>query len=144
LLRREPRSQELDLAHLLQWGRALGEQLSPPCFIALSGDLGAGKTTLAGAICAGFGVAQSVTSPTFSLINKYETSRAPLYHVDLYRVQTPREVAELGLLELLGEKAIVLLEWPERAVGVLPEATIHIRLEHSPHNLQTRNISVTV
>jgi tRNA threonylcarbamoyladenosine biosynthesis protein TsaE len=85
LLRSNARKLELNVQQLANWGRALGEELSSPLFIQLAGDLGAGKTTLAAAICAGYGVSATVTSPTFSLINRYDGARGPVYHVDLLR-----------------------------------------------------------
>jgi tRNA threonylcarbamoyladenosine biosynthesis protein TsaE len=143
-LRSNARKLELNVQQLANWGRALGEELSSPLFIQLAGDLGAGKTTLAAAICAGYGVSATVTSPTFSLINRYDGARGPVYHVDLYRLNNPREVAQLGLLELLREDAILLLEWPERAEGVLPAADLCIHLEHDARNPLVRSIQVNM
>jgi len=68
---------------LVAWGEALGHAATPPLIITLAGDLGAGKTTLAQAICAGYGVTESVTSPTFALVHRYDAPRSPVYHLDL-------------------------------------------------------------
>src|SRR3954469_22786855 len=77
-------------ADLVAWGESFGRAATPPLVIALAGDLGAGKTTLTQAICAGYGVTEPVTSPTFAIVHRYEAPRAPDYHLDLYRlVKTP-------------------------------------------------------
>ena len=96
-------------------GREIGAGLKPPVLVLLSGDLGAGKTTLTKGIAAGAGAAREddVTSPTFTLVHKYEgTTR--VYHVDLYRVGDHRDLETLGLEDIFSEKAIVIVEWPDR------------------------------
>lgn len=103
--------------------------------VVLSGDLGAGKTFLARAIARGLGVKEAVTSPTFTLVQEYATDRAPLLHVDLYRLReskTPlaQEIARLGLRERRAEGAILLVEWGEDAVHALGgDPSLSIRLE---------------
>ena len=72
---------------LVAWGEALGRAVSPPLVVALAGDLGAGKTTLAQAMCRGYGVTEPVTSPTFALVHRYDAARSPVYHLDLYRIR---------------------------------------------------------
>lgn len=114
----------------LALGRALAAHLRPGDVVALWGDLGAGKTHLAKGVAAGLGVdPAAVTSPTFTLVQEYEAD-PPLVHLDLYRVETPRELDGLGLDELLGGDAVALVEWPERADGRLPAHTLHLRLTH--------------
>ena len=78
---------DLDLAGLTAWGEAFGASLSAPCIVTLDGELGAGKTTLAQAICRGCGVADSVTSPTFALVHQYRGTRAMVFHLDLSDAQ---------------------------------------------------------
>lgn len=117
---------------LRAWGERLGRAAAPPLFIAISGELGAGKTTLAQAVCRGAGVDGVVTSPTFALVQRYQGKRAPVYHLDLYRLESPRELENLGWDDVLRDDAIVLVEWPERANGLIPDDALHIVLEHHP------------
>jgi tRNA threonylcarbamoyl adenosine modification protein YjeE len=95
--------------------------------VALEGYLGAGKTTLARAILRALGVAEDVPSPTFTLVQQYETQRLTVRHYDLYRIEKPEEIDELGLDDALSEGA-VLIEWPERGEGRLPSDILHIAL----------------
>ena len=117
---------------LVTWGRAFGQAISPPLIIALAGDLGAGKTTLAQAICAGYGVTQPVTSPTFALVHKYEAPRSPVYHLDLYRIEKASDLVNIGWDEIAASHALVIVEWPERAGELIPPDHVAIDLEHSP------------
>jgi tRNA threonylcarbamoyl adenosine modification protein YjeE len=95
--------------------------------VALRGDLGAGKTTLARAILRGLGVAEDVPSPSFTLVQQYETPRLAVRHYDFYRIETPDELNELGLDEALDEGA-VLIEWPERAPEYITADALRIDL----------------
>jgi tRNA threonylcarbamoyl adenosine modification protein YjeE len=110
---------------------ALGEQiaagLTRGAAVALKGDLGAGKTTLARAILRALGVRESVPSPTFTLVQTYETKRFPVHHYDFYRIENEREIEQLGLDDALAEGA-ALIEWPERAGALLPGNTLHVAL----------------
>lgn len=114
-----------DLAATKALGARIAAALQPGDLVALSGDLGAGKTTLARAILAALGVDEAVPSPTFTLVQAYETARLPVSHFDLYRLKRPSEMQELGLDEAL-ENGAVLVEWPERAK--LPEG-LHVTLD---------------
>ena len=110
-------------------GEELARALKPPAVVLLIGELGAGKTTLAKGIIQGLGAARAedVTSPTFTLIHEF--GAAPkVYHVDLYRVEEPRELATLGLEELLEREAVVLVEWGERFPVLWPADRVEVRL----------------
>jgi tRNA threonylcarbamoyladenosine biosynthesis protein TsaE len=100
----------------IAFGRTLGELLAPPKLVLLRGDLGAGKTTLVKGIAAAFEAAaeEDVTSPTFTLVHEYRGPRANLYHIDLYRIDTPRELETLGLDDLRSDNSILLIEWGEK------------------------------
>jgi tRNA threonylcarbamoyladenosine biosynthesis protein TsaE len=115
---------------LRHWGRELGEAIKAPLVISLTGDLGAGKTTLAQAICEGYGVAEQVTSPTYALVRKYDSPKSPVYHVDLYRLESAEQLQNIGWDDLICDQALTIVEWPERAGDRMPPDHLHIDLEH--------------
>jgi tRNA threonylcarbamoyl adenosine modification protein YjeE len=123
--RREIALPDLDATGLL--GARIAGGLHTGDAVALWGDLGAGKTTLARAILRALGVREDVPSPTFTLVQSYETC-PKIAHYDLYRLKSGREMEELGLDDALLEGA-VLVEWPERAPEALPPAALHVRLD---------------
>lgn len=133
-----------DLASLQAWGRAVGAALPIPSVLTLDGDLGAGKTTLARAICEGAGILDPslVTSPTFSIIQRYASTRGDIAHVDLYRVRDARELDALGWDELVATAPLLLIEWPERADDAVPSQTIRIRLAHDADHADRRQLHV--
>jgi tRNA threonylcarbamoyl adenosine modification protein YjeE len=139
-----PRSPDRD--SLDAWGRAVGAVLPRPVCIALEGDLGAGKTTLVRALCAGLGVVSldDVTSPTFSLVQHYEAPRGPVVHVDLYRLRHRAELDALGWEEIVDQAPVLLVEWPDRAANTLPRDTITVTLAHDPDNPERRLLKVEV
>jgi tRNA threonylcarbamoyladenosine biosynthesis protein TsaE len=122
-------------------GREIGARLKAPALVLLSGDLGAGKTTLTKGIASGLGAANEdeVTSPTFTLVHKYGGS-APVYHVDLYRIADFHDLETLGLEDVFAERAVVIVEWPDRLTLRTDWPTVRIRLEHIAEN--TRRISI--
>jgi len=116
-----------DLDATARLGAGIAGDLRPGDAVALWGDLGAGKTTLARAILRALGVTDDVPSPTFTLVQNYETSPR-IAHFDLYRLKSAREMEELGFEDALAEGA-VLVEWPERAPEALPPEALHVRLK---------------
>jgi len=112
-------------------GRRLAIDLAPPRLVLLRGDLGAGKTTLVKGIAEGFQAAsqEDVTSPTFTLIHEYRGPKAELYHIDLYRIDTQRELETLGIDDLLGGRSVVLIEWGEKFVRFERERDVEIAFE---------------
>jgi tRNA threonylcarbamoyl adenosine modification protein YjeE len=98
--------------------------------ITLTGDLGVGKTTLAQAICAGYGVEEPVTSPTDALVHKYCSPRSEVYHVDLYRLDDPSQLTNIGWDDIVAEHALVIVEWPERAGARIPSDHLPIDLDY--------------
>lgn len=128
-----PRSRlALTEAELVAWGEAFGRSAHAPLVVTLAGDLGAGKTTLAQAVCRGYGVTEAVTSPTYALVHTHASPRGPVYHLDLYRLESPAELDNVGWDEIVGAHALVLVEWPTRAGDRLPRGTVSLDLEHLP------------
>jgi tRNA threonylcarbamoyladenosine biosynthesis protein TsaE len=123
-------------------GRELAQQLRAPVLVLLRGDLGSGKTTLTKGIISGLGAAreEDVTSPTFNLVHEFH-NHSKVYHVDLYRVETFPDLESLGLEDALSEKAIVIIEWPERFTLRTDWPTIEIRLNHAGGD--SRRISIS-
>ena len=124
-------------------GRELAASLAPPKLVLLRGDLGAGKTTLVKGIAQGFRAAseEDVTSPTFTLVHEYRGPSATLYHIDLYRVDTQRELETLGLDDLINENSVLLIEWGEKFPRFVRERDVEIALERTGE--ETRRISVS-
>ena len=120
----------------IAFGRTLAELLTPPKLVLLRGDLGAGKTTLVKGIAAAFAAAaeEDVTSPTFTLVHEYRGPRANLYHIDLYRIDTPRQLETLALDDLRSENSILLIEWGEKFPRLLRERDVEIELEREGEN----------
>ncbi len=114
------------------WGERFGRAAHAPLLVTLAGDLGAGKTTLVQAICRGYGVSEAVTSPTYALVHEYASARGPVFHLDLYRLEDPRELENIGWDDVMAARALVLVEWPERAGTRLPAAHVPLDLEHVP------------
>ncbi len=125
-------------AELEAWGERLGRVAQPPLIVTLTGELGTGKTTLVRAICRGYGVTDEVTSPTFALVHEYTGKQSKVYHLDLYRLRGPQELTNLGWDDILADRALVLIEWPERAQGAVPTAHVPIELEHIPGDSSRR------
>ena len=116
-------------ADTLAFGAKLAPCLQPGLVIYLSGELGAGKTTLARGILRGLGYDGRVKSPSFALVEPYPLSSLYLYHFDFYRFSDPRELGEAGFREHFNPETVCLVEWPENATGVVPPADIRIRLK---------------
>lgn len=122
-----PDRERVTQAELEAYGLRLGKRLAPGAVVLLSGELGAGKTTLAQAIARGLEVAEPVTSPTYALVHHYESATGPVYHVDCYRLRRPDDAADLDWETLAAGRAL-LVEWPERAGVWVPRADVRLRL----------------
>lgn len=112
----------------LDLGGKLAAAIVPGLFIALDGELGSGKTTLARGILRGLGYEGRVKSPTYTLVELYKVSRLDLYHFDFYRFEDPGEFLEAGFQECFDGHNVCLVEWPERAQGLLPQPDLDIRI----------------
>lgn len=106
------------------------KEVGAPRVIALHGDMGAGKTTFTHAFCEALGVEGNVSSPTFALVNEYRTREGEgVYHMDWYRLRDEEEALRAGMEEYLYSGKTCLVEWPDRAPGLLPEGTVHAYLD---------------
>jgi len=127
----------------IAFGRTLAELLTPPKLVLLRGDLGAGKTTLVKGIAAAFNAAEEedVTSPTFTLVHEYRGPQATLYHIDLYRIDTQRELETLALDDLRTKDSILLIEWGEKFSRFVRERDVEIAIDRESENV--RRIRIT-
>jgi tRNA threonylcarbamoyladenosine biosynthesis protein TsaE len=123
-------------------GRSLSELLLPPKLVLLRGELGAGKTTLVKGIAEAFEAAEQedVTSPTFTLVHEYRGPRFTVYHIDLYRIDTERELETLGLDDLMGARNLLLVEWGEKFPRFVRERDVEIAIERTGENDRRINI----
>ena len=111
-------------------GALLGALSRPGDVLLLEGPLGGGKTSLTQGVAGGMGITAPVTSPTFVLVNEYQEPRR-LYHIDLYRIDSPAEAGELGLDEYFFGRGVSVVEWPDRAPAAMPPEYLHIRMDHT-------------
>ncbi len=111
-------------------GRVAGELLGPGSVVALMGDLGTGKTVFVKGVAQGLGMTdeREITSPSFVLVNEY-SGRWPIYHVDLYRLHHAREVEDLGWEELISSPGVILIEWAEKVLALLPAERMEVHFE---------------
>lgn len=125
-------------------GERLAADAKPGDVFALSGDLGVGKTVFTKGFAKGLGISEPVSSPTFTILQIYEEGRLPLYHFDVYRIEEPEEMEEIGLDDYLEGKGVCLIEWAGRIAELLPRNTIVIRIEKElEKGLDYRRISVS-
>ena len=124
-------------------GGKLAARLVPPKLVLLRGNLGAGKTTLVKGIVERFQAAsqEDVTSPTFTLIHEYRSASVEIYHIDLYRVDTQRELETLGIDDLFGPRSLIIIEWGEKFERFRKERDVEIAIERTGEN--QRRIKVT-
>src|SRR5580704_1784787 len=136
-------SQQIDthgIEETLGFGERLACELQPGDVIALSGDLGAGKTALVKGIARGLGITQDVTSPTFTLVHEYIGGRLPLFHIDLYRLSNVEQALAIGIEDYLSGTGVTTIEWAEKAESLLPPDAARIHITSLSEN--TRRIEV--
>jgi tRNA threonylcarbamoyladenosine biosynthesis protein TsaE len=110
-----------DISHIDEAARWVLREMGPSRILLLEGDLGAGKTTLSAAICKALGITDTVSSPTFSIVQEYQSPDGPVYHMDLYRVKNTDEAFAAGIEEILFSGHRCLVEWPEKILPLLPD-----------------------
>lgn len=127
-----------------EYGRQIGCKAQPGEVYALIGDLGTGKTLFTKGFAAGLGIDEHVNSPTFTIMQIYEDGRIPLYHFDVYRIEEPEEMEEVGLDEYLEGDGVCLIEWAERIEELLPEDRITVLIEKDlEKGLDYRKITIS-
>ena len=113
-------------------GKRMGEAASAGELYALYGDLGVGKTVFAQGFGAGLGITEPLASPTFTILKEYDEGRLPLYHFDVYRIEDPDEMDEIGYYDKLDGDGVCLIEWPSQIEEILPREMIRITIEKDP------------
>ncbi len=120
-----------DELSMLELGRSLCGAINPGSLVYFSGNLGMGKTTLIRGILTGLGCRQNIPSPTYTLVETYETERFPINHLDLYRLESPEELEVLGFRDMLDGWSACLVEWAERGEGFLPPPSVRVNISTS-------------
>ena len=118
------------------FGMQLAEELRPGSIVALTGDLGTGKTALTKAVAEGLGVTELITSPTFTIVQEYHSGRLPLYHFDVYRVGEPEEMYEIGYEEYFFGDGVCIVEWADLIGELIPVGSVMIRIEYGGEETQ--------
>ena len=117
-------------AETYEYGHKLAGELKPGQVVALTGDLGTGKTTLTKAIAEGLGINGPISSPTFSIIKEYESGKMPLYHFDVYRLHGPEDLYDLGFEEYFFGEGVTVVEWADKVKELIPEDAINIEISY--------------
>ncbi|GMR13280.1 MAG: tRNA (adenosine(37)-N6)-threonylcarbamoyltransferase complex ATPase subunit type 1 TsaE [Gemmatimonadota bacterium] len=134
----------IDEPELVRWGERIGAHIQAPVWVVLTGPVGAGKSVLARAVVRGAGITEVVPSPTFNLVFRYRAPRGiHIVHLDLYRLERPEDLWEIGWEELGAPDEVVLIEWPERAGDLLPADRWEVALEVADGDATRRSVEVT-
>ena len=120
-------------------GERLGATLGPGAVVALTGELGAGKTSFVQGLVRGLGASVRATSPTFVLVNEY-AGRVPIHHVDAYRTESMTELMDVGLLEMIGGDGVTIVEWADKLTPLMPPDAIHVHITGVGDELRTITI----
>ena len=112
-----------------RYGQMLGEKIPAGSVVCLNGDLGVGKTVFAKGVAKGLGVKEPVSSPTFTIVQEYREGRIPLFHFDVYRIEDPEEMYEIGYEEYFYGDGVCLIEWADQIRELIPETATHVLIE---------------
>ena len=124
-------------------GEMTGGKLKPGTVVCLDGDLGVGKTVFVKGVAKGLGIKEPVVSPTFTILQEYREGRIPLYHFDVYRIEDPEEMYEIGFDDYLYGDGVCLIEWAKRVTELLPEGVLRITIAKDPEKgLSYRKITM--
>ncbi len=126
-----------ELSEIEQAAHQFVEALNPLGIVAFHGTMGAGKTTFIRAVCQELGVRDTVTSPTFAIVNEYSSPQGAVYHFDFYRLRRAQEALDIGLDEYLQSGRPCLMEWPELIQDFLPEETVNVEISENPDGTRT-------
>ena len=128
---------------MLKLGEMTGGKLKPGTVVCLDGDLGVGKTVFVKGVAKGLGIKEPVVSPTFTILQEYREGRIPLYHFDVYRIEDPEEMYEIGFDDYLYGDGVCLIEWAKRVTELLPENVLRITIAKDPEKgLSYRKITM--
>jgi len=134
---------KFSLSNINGVAKEIASMLAKNKIVALHGDMGAGKTTLVHAICESLGVTDTVGSPTFSIINQYQSADGHIiYHIDMYRLKDEEEAIQAGVEDCLFSSNYCFVEWPEKAPGIFPDDTLHIHI--FPVDNETRKLTINL
>ncbi|MGA2605245.1 MAG: tRNA (adenosine(37)-N6)-threonylcarbamoyltransferase complex ATPase subunit type 1 TsaE [Verrucomicrobiia bacterium] len=120
----------------LEWGERLGRELQRGDVVALFGDLGAGKTALVKGIARSLGIPQEVTSPTFTIVHEYAGGRLPMFHIDLYRLDSVEQALAIGIEDHLNGPGVTMIEWAEKIEPLLPANAVRVRITTLDNNVR--------
>ena len=124
-------------------GEMTGGKLKPGTVVCLDGDLGVGKTVFVKGVAKGLGIKEPVVSPTFTILQEYREGRIPLYHFDVYRIEDPEEMYEIGFDDFLYGDGVCLIEWAKRVTELLPDGVLRITIAKDPEKgLSYRKITM--
>lgn len=124
-------------------GEKLGVALRPGDIVALYGGLGVGKTAFTRGLALGLGIEKDITSPTFTIVNEYAGGRIPLFHFDMYRLDSENELFDIGWDDYLERNGVIVVEWSEKIISALPHSTIIVRIQNlSSENVNERRIII--
>ena len=116
----------------LKFGQDFADKIQPGCIICLDGDLGTGKTVFTKGLALGLGITEPVVSPTFTVVQIYEGTKMPLYHFDVYRIDDPDEMEEIGYRDYFYGDGITIIEWSELIAELIPEDAVRITIAKNP------------